>query len=184
MLKKKIVPVLIIVLLGLSILPSNITSTGIGSNDITSFKDTLITTSKDYTVAGYDFDKIVDPVFYENQVLCKGHLPLILDIETTKEFSLINQDKNDFLKSSEIGKTNIGKINYKYNILVREDYSYIIKHYKWKNETVNNYHSKNDTWCNFTKPLKVFDYDETINDYRYVWKDIKYIEKILKQPIK
>lgn len=175
---KKFLCIFVFSLFIFSLIPSVTPGPGFSANDVTSFKDTLITTAKDYTTAGYDFDKVEDPIFYKQEVLCEGHLPLALDIETTKEFSLTDNDKNNFLKSSEVGKTNIGKINYKYNILMREDFSYIVPHYKLINTSFNEYDEINNTWDNYSKDISTFNYNETVNDFRYIWKDIIYLEKI------
>ena len=175
---KKIFNLYIISLFIISLIP--ITGSGplATDNDISNFKDTLITSAKDYNEAGFNFDKIVDPVFYSQEVLCEGHLPIILDIESSTTFNLEGNSKNDFLKATETGKNKFNSISYKYRLLVKEDYSYIKPHYKTESTDHNIFYENNNTWNNYTSENVVIDYNETINDYRYIWKEIKDLSKI------
>ena len=156
----------------------------LSADDINKFDAVLIDKIGVYEKHGYALEYVEEPVVYESEVLCEGHLPLVLDVECVKEFSLSGNLKNNFLKNNEFGKKNIDSINYEYRVLVNESYTVDVPVHK--NVTV--YY--NVTVCdNKSIPPKcheethsyvkgVTDYYERVTRYHYVWRDIRYIEKI------
>ena len=157
-------------------MPSSIVAdTGISINDVTGFSDSLITELSMYTDAGYDLDKVVNPVVYRNQVLCEGHLPLVLDVDLKKQVNLVDSAKDSFLSVESIGKFNIDSIDYKYRVLMREDFSYDIPVFSYECwNCFNKSSGKYDRCC-----IQNFTGYETVNDYRYVWKEVKDLGSIV-----
>jgi hypothetical protein len=174
MLKNKIIGLILCICFICNLFTISISSDDISKDDISSFKTVLITSDKDYINAGYDFSKIQHPVFYEEQVLCEGHLPLVLDVSCMKEFSLKDNSKNSFIGSYEVDKKNIDDISYRYRVLVREDFVVVVPVFKEVEHTVFN--EKNNSWNNYTE--SIFDKYDNITDYRFVWKEVKDLKSI------
>ena len=134
----------------------------------TGFK--LINSIDDYKLLGIDPSKVVDPYIYTPQVLTTGHLPFIV---TMSEDSNMNKGQLDkFLTHDLVGAKSNAHIDINYMILINESFEYQEPIYKEVQHS--EYDKVNDTWNNWT--TKVVDYYKTIEDYRYVWKEIKNLE--------
>lgn len=146
--------------------------------DISNFSTILIDEIGDYSSVGFNPDKIQDPIVYKQEVICEGHLPIILQFKSSAAQDLSGTLKTNFITKSEIGRKNIDAITYKYRILINESFSrqdpvYILK---WFNDSV--YYSKNDTWINTSKQRTVIDRYNTVWDYHYIWREIKDLSEI------
>ena len=108
---------------------TNVNGTFTNTSDVKGIDSNLIDSLDDYTAAGYNISRVVNPVIYQREVLTEGHLPLILDVHTLKSLNLQGNNKN-FLSHSESHKSNFGNIDYTYNILVLQDEKYIWKEIK------------------------------------------------------
>ena len=130
----------------------------------------LIDELSDYEAYGYDLSKIINPIVYESEVLCEGHLPLAIRI--TGKDSIVASAK-DMISINEIRKDFDDDIDYTIKYLSRIDFTYeepIYKKFIVKNG------SKNGTilYENYTKLIG----NKTIHDYKYIWKELKSIKDI------
>jgi len=77
----------------------------------------LIDSLDDYERLGYNLSKIDNPILYEEQVLCEGHMPIVYEFDMKNDLTLEKESLNDFVSTTEKYKEKVGDINYKFNIL-------------------------------------------------------------------
>ncbi|GAI03308.1 unnamed protein product, partial [marine sediment metagenome] len=148
-----------------------------------------------YEEHGYDVSRIVDPVVYRSEVLTEGHLPLVIDVRLPKAINLNKNESSKFIQKEERDKKGFGKITYTYKILENETYNYTKPVYRNESYTYNATYRVNETgakilvllmdfpyynitWDDCINETKngtrlVIDHYETIEAYRYVWREIK-----------
>lgn len=146
--------------------------------------DYLIDDISDYEDLGFNIDKIENPIVYEREVLCEGHLPLAFHFkELSKNVSV---DEN-FISVSQMDKNNFNLLEQEVKILTRVDFTFEEPIYEEVEYTYNESVYSNKTGKNETK--EVTDYKEEItgykevSDYKYVWKDLTSLKQIKRDDI-
>lgn len=141
-------------------------------------EDNLISSIEDYTLLGYDVSKIDDPVIYESEVLCEAHLPLAFTFEDlSKDIVLDSQDKNNFISASKIDVSGFSDLELTYKMLVKETYSYQEASFSKESFTDKKWDENKSTFISIESEREIVSYN-TVNDYRYIWKEIKSLDEI------
>jgi len=150
---------------------------GIPSLEI-SIDDLLIDDLSDYEALGYSVDKIVDPIVYKEQVLCEGHLPLAFTFDTlSSDQALSESQRTNLFTVEQYLQTNFDLINIDVNILQHESFTRTESVYKVTTE--EDFDMYGESLGEVTRERIVG--EKEIDDYRYVWKNIKDVDLTLKQ---
>lgn len=137
----------------------------ITGGDIFGFDATLIDSLDDYKTVGINPDHIINPIVYEKEVLCEGHMPLIINLSDNNNMTLQKNDVNNLVRVEKISNT-LGDINVSVKILqpfkklvvnpiyktrtikeeVKSNFTFK-KEYKLVNETyISGYDNYTETW--------------------------------------
>lgn len=174
MITKKLLLMLLLATLFLGMAPPGVVIADPGT-DVSNVEAYLIDSPDVYTNYGYDVSKIVDPYIYRSEVITEGHLPLVYNLNLKKSIKLNEKSYiNEFLSKTEKDKQGFDSnaITYSYYILINESYKKSVPVYE-----TGFIHNGNETdeVMNFTGY-------NVVDDYRYVWREIKDLNELdLKQ---
>ncbi len=132
----------------------------------TDIKAYVILSLDDYTKYGYDLERVVDPVFYERNVICEGNLPLVFKFN---QFSKSEFIKEDFITLEKLGFS----LDTEVFVLVEESYQRQDPVY---NSVPYSYPGVNGSFLEGDTTTITY---KGVNDYRYVWKSLNNVKNIL-----
>ena len=144
---------------------------GIPSLEI-NIDDYLITSISDYESLGFNVSRIKNPIIYEKEVLCEGHLPLAFEFKDLSKSIQVNE----FISASKDNQVGFNSIDLSYKILVNETYKKAIPVYEYQNvssyRTFIDNETQEKTYENYTHQKLVQTGEEIVEDYHYIWKDL------------
>ncbi|RLG44414.1 MAG: hypothetical protein DRN81_04655, partial [Thermoproteota archaeon] len=139
-------------------------------------EDSLITSLADYEALGFNVSRIKNPIIYEEQVLCEGHLPLAFTFDTLSMDVDLDSNFISAFKSSDSPYDDDVKFTYFILTPVDKDYTaYTEEKYTYKESEYDNETGKNITVEKVGTRSIVSGVE---HGKEWVWKEIKSLSDI------
>jgi hypothetical protein len=144
------------------------------------FDAMIIDSMEDYKLVGINPNHIINPVLYEKQVLCEGHIPLIINLTDNSNMTLKDGDITNLITLEKIDNT-LGNINTSIRILQPFKKKFVNPIYTTEQEKVIVTNNKT-----FTKEYEInnitkFSHYENYTETWYKWVDIEDIDELILQ---
>lgn len=150
---------------------------GIPNNPFEDVDAILITDESMY--AEYGFYDVVDPVVYEKEVLCTGHMPLILNLTFSQDTHFSTIDSANFISALKLNQ-NRNIHNFEYKILVQREIEEQVPDVRIINVTWNQYNNSTKEYENITTQNESCFGEKTIITKKWVWEDLHDFSGIIK----